>query len=390
MFEFTVNVDDLLSVLKVVGNTIGKNTGNTNDDCIEMESTGTGVVFRTNNSIEYISATVIVGSCSPNGTKADLVSYDKFSKMISTLPAGQMITIKNDNNQFEIIVGKNKPIILNARSGIFLPLPTMTTQDIVTIPAQEFINAMTKVSSIIETTPTASIYECVRIATDMQDIDMSALDYNTKRMSSYTMKATSNNPKTEILIQGQKFAKHAKMFANAQDIDLAMDPGFVSIKVSNWLPNAANNVTDIEYYCRRYSGSFPNNITQKLSDGFDSCAEVSKEELMCVLSRIQIIEDKSIAPARVKIHAKGDEMNASYNTTFGSVNEDISLVQVAKGEINAEFNLSNMIEIINGITTSNLQIGKIKAQKGTSYYLIKPDANSNLKFGMSSLVANTP
>lgn len=383
MFDINVEQHYLAKALEYLKPTVGKNAGGLGDNCISMRTTGNGsIVMFTTNTIEFTELELVISSSNGAGPdQAPLVDFKRFEGIISTIPANEIVSIKASVNDILISFGlKAKPIKLVGCLNGIVPLPTNAFPSTgVNIPKQTIKDALDYVCAIVEDNDASPIYNCMRILTDKNSVEVSALDITNKRTMTFTntVAATCNNPQQTILIEASKLKKSLKLFEDFLEMEFIMDATMIRVRAIDPIPGPTSTngmITDIKYYCRRLSGAFPANIKQNFHPQPKEYVIVDKQDLMNCFMRAKAIEDKTNGGI-VKIEASGSKMVVSMNSTHGNMEDDIDTVNQLTSSFCSMFKYPNIIDILKVISGQNIEIGVLPSHP--SNYVVKESGNTN-------------
>lgn len=404
MFEITIEQALLSKVLSYVEPTVGKNN-QFNTDCIEMSCDTNGVMtVMTNNSMEFAVIQVVVSAAQNGNGSAPLVPFKKFKSIIDTIDGNDMITLKNLGNVLGISYSSSlsqKPIELSAVSGNMLPIPTVqNSADTIELKSTEFKQIISMAADITDPNASMPIYSCMRIEQDNGHTDCSCIDYTTKRLFSYGCQnsITGQSQKSDVLIEVHKMQKAMKMFEYASEIDIDMDGTNVHVYMdnsNNYLPNNFQNISAIDYYCRRVMGSYPANITSSLTPGCDEYASLDISALKPIMMRVKAIDDQSPNSAVITLDIVKDTLSVRHSTTLGKVDEEVTINNMLNNTMHASFNYKDFFDIIESlgkVLCYTIDIGKLKTNG--NYYMISPycapGTSRDIMFAMSSVTQQTP
>ena len=295
MFDITIEQSVLAKALEYLEPTVGKGNGNLGENCISMATTGNGSIeMYTTNSIEFTKLEAIVSFGGNTVEQAPYVDFKRFAAIVKTIPANEVISIKANVNDLMINFSlKKTPIKLVGDSNGMIPLPNnqFPSSGVMVIPQALLKDALDNVCSIITDSVSTPIYNCMRIATDQANVEITALDMSGKRTFAQTGLATGSNPTTDILIEASKLKKSFKIFEDYTEIEMSMDNNMIRINgdvpVSGYAQKAKGMITEISYYARRLNGSYPANIRSTFNPLPTEFSEISKEELLNSISRVK-------------------------------------------------------------------------------------------------------
>ena len=401
MFEVTLDKVLLSKILSYVEPTVGKGA-QFMSECIEMSTDQNGIMtVNTNNTMEFTSIKVATNANANMYGTAPLVPFRKLKSIVDSISDMDQITLKNLGNSLGIIYSSSankKPIELTAVQGTMLPVPTVQAQAQISIPRSEFSRAMKYAADITDPNASMPIYSCMRIEQDNDALDFSCIDYTSKRLFSYSAKSnTQISGKMDVLVEVHKLAKALKMFEYAGEVELESDNSNIHLKMSNAaMPNNMSNITDVDYYCRRITGSYPNNITASLTQGCTESAIINVDALEPIIMRIRALDDKTPGSSTVIMDMIKDKLNIKYSTSVGVVDEEVTINNTLNNPMTASFNYKDMFDIIESISKignySAIEIGTLKSN--SNYYMVFPSFGPNIVkdslFAISSVSPANP
>lgn len=389
MFDITIEQAYLIKALEYLEPTVGKNANGLGDNCVSIRTTGNGsVTMFTTNTIEFTELEVIVANGGTTQEQAPLVDFKRFKAIVSTIPANEIITLKASVNDMLINFGlKKTPIkLVGCTSGI-IPLPNnQFPVDIVSIPKNLIRQALSNVCSVVSDSDASPIYNCMRIFTDKNTVEVTAVDVTDKRTFVHTGLAVCNNPVQEILIEASKLKKSMRLFEDFNEMEFTMDSNMIRVEASD--PKAAANqktkgmVSDIKYYCRRLSGAFPTNIKTSFYPQPKEYVEINKEELSESFMRAKAIEDQT-SSGLVRIELKTGKLTIGMNTTHGAVEDDIDAVNKPATGFASVFKYPNIMDVLKTIDSDTVEIGMLPNHP--SNYIIRSTGQDKVMFTVSTM-----
>lgn len=390
MFDVTIQQKDLMKALTYLEPTVGKNSQNLGDNCLAMETTAIGSMkMMTNNTIEFSYLEVIVGSGATTVEKAPYVDFKRFKAIVASIPENEYISLKQQVNDLLINFSlKPTPIKLVGCGNGFLPIPTMSNTQSLTIPKNFFEQALNGSCSIIEESQSTPIYNCVRIATNAQEVEITGLDYGTKRMFMNTFQATQNNPQIDVLVEAGKLKKSLKAFEDFNELQFEMDGSTVCVTGADPVQNynrKAGNISDMKYFCRRNTGVYPTNIAQSFVPGPAEYSEINKEDLMNAIARAKAVEDTSGGQHAVSFKVDGSNVVMALGSAYGNVEDNIKAENSVTRQINAVFKYDHLADILKVIDDATVEIGCLPNHP--SYYVVRPKSGSTSAFTIAGMVA---
>lgn len=390
MFDVTIQQKDLMKALSYLEPTVGKNSQNLGDNCLSMETTNRGSMkMTTNNTVEFTTLEVIVSGGAATVDKAPYVDFKRFKAIIASIPEGEFISIKQNVNNLLINFSlKPKPIELVGCGNGFLPIPAVNQTDTLTIPKKDMEEALNGACSIIEESQATPIYNCIRIATNAQDVELTGLDYGTKRMFMKTFRATQNNPQMDVLIEAGKLKKSIKIFEDFNELQMEMDSSMVSVTGVDQVQKyqqKAGNISDIQYVCRRISGVYPANIAQSFVPGPSEFSEINKEEILNAIARAKAVEDTSGGQHAVSFKVDGSNVTMSLSSSYGNIEDSIKAENSVTKQINAVFKYDHLSDVIKTIDEQTVEIGCLPNHP--AYYVVRPKGSTSEAFTIAGMVS---
>ena len=394
MFEITVEQKTLMAALNMLAPTVGKNTQNLGDNCISMESTTNGTVMMyTTNTIEFAALELVVGSSNNQQAKAPYVDFKRFANIIKTIPPNDYITIKTDGVndimiEFQL---KKQPVKLMGCNNGMIALPTgQQYGQVVDVPT-DFINVSLKyATSIINDNDSTPIYNCIRIATDNNDIEISGLDTQTKRMFVKNTQISYTNPQEQVVIEASKFAKSMRLFENYYDVSFESSPGVIHVTGTTLNNNPKYpDIIGAEYYARVISGVYPVNIGSTLNSGVNEFSEINKKELLDSIARARAIEDTTTGQKAVQLDITGNTVRLSTSSAYGALEDEITAENsiTINSQVHSLFKYEHLADIISVIPTDTVEIGSLSQHPG--HFVLRPTGISDTCFSIAELVANS-
>lgn len=398
MFDVKIEQSYLMKAIEYLEPTVGKNTNGLGDNCISIRTTGNGsIAMFTTNTVEFTELEVIIATGGTTQDQAPLVDFKRFKGIISTIPATEIVTIKESVNDMLISFGlKKTPIKLVGCTTGIVPLPNnaFPSANVISIPKALVKDILTNVCAIVEDNDASPIYNCMRIYTDKNTVEATALDITHKRTFTQNGMATCNNPQQDILIEASKLKKSMKLFEDFNEMELTMDANMIRIEATD--PLAAINqqtkgmISNIKYYCRRLTGAFPANIKKTFYPQPKEYVEINKEELMDSFLRAKAIEDQT-SGGMVRIQHNSGNILIGMNTTHGNMEDDIVAVNKPATNFASVFKYPNIMDVLKVIHTDTVEIGVLPNHQNN--YVIKATGHTDVMFTVSTMnsgAANTP
>lgn len=397
MFDVNIEQYYLMKALEYLEPTIGKNTNGLGDNCISMRTTGNGsIAMFTTNTVEFTELEVIIATGGNSQDQAPLVDFKRFKGIISTIPETEIINMKESVNDLLISFGMKKtPIkLVGCVTGI-IPLPNnvFPQGSVTTIPKTLVKNVLANVCSIVVDNDASPIYNCMRIFTENNTVEVTALDVAAKRTFVQTGLATCNNPKHDIVIEASKLKKSMKLFEDFNEMEFAMDNNMIRVEATDPLANVNQKtkgmISGIKYYCRRLTGAFPANIKQSFQPLPKEFVEINKSELTESFLRAKAIEDQT-SSGIVRIELNAGNITIGMATTHGDMEDDIVAVNKPATSFASMFKYPNIMDILKVIETDTVEIGRLPNHPNN--YVVKATGNSDVMFTVSTMntSANTP
>lgn len=390
MFDIKIEQPYLMKAIEYLEPTIGKNIKGLGDNCISIKTTGNGSISMfTTNTVEFTELEVIIANGGTTQDQAPLVDFKRFKGIISTIPPTEVVTLKESTNDLLISFGMKKtPIRLVGYTTGIVPLPTnqFPASNLVSIPKTLIQNVLKNVCSIIEDNDASPIYNCMRIYTDHNTVEVTALDVTNKRTFTQSGVATCNNPKQDILIEASKLKKSMKLFEDFNEMEFIMDANMIRVEAID--PLAAVNqktkgmVSNIRYYCRRLSGAFPTNIKNSFYPQPKEYVEINKEELTESFLRAKAIEDQT-SSGIIRIQLSAGNITIGMNTTHGDIEDDITAVNNPAIGFASVFKYPNLMDILKAIETDTVEIGVLPNHQNN--YVIKATGQTDVMFTVSTM-----
>ena len=393
MFDITIEQSVLAKALEYLEPTVGKGNSNLGENCISMATTGNNSIeMYTTNSVEFTRLEAIVSFGGNTTEQAPYVDFKRFAAIIKSIPANEMISIKANVNDLMINFSlKKTPIKLVGDTNGMIPLPSnqFPSSGAMTIPNALLKNALDNVCTIITDSVATPIYNCMRIYTDQTNVEITALDMTGKRTFTQTGLATGLNPTADILIEASKFKKSFKIFEDYTEIEMVMDNNMIRINgdvlVSSYAQKTKGMITDIVYYARRLSGSYPTNIRANFNPLPVEFSEINKEELLNSLSRVKAIEDSSVG-GNIGFEVNGNNAIITVSSAYGNLEDNITTENVISSSFKTTFKYSSLSDIMKVINTNSFEIGVLPNHP--SNYVIRAKGNSDVMFTVPGIISN--
>lgn len=395
MFDVTIEQPVLMKALEYLEPTVGKNINGLGDNCVSMRTTGNGSIeMYTTNTIECTAVEAIVSLSPHTVEQAPMMDFKRLKAIVATIPENEMIKMVSSVNDLNISFGlNNKPLKLVGCNNGMIPLPTNTFSGCATvsIPKTVIVQALNRVCAIVTDSAASPIYNCVRIATTGQDVEVTALDVTCKRTFVQMSKATGNNPAGDILVEASKMKKSMKLFEDYNEINFTMDSNIILIEaadpVSQMSMKSKGMITNIRYFCRRLGGNFPTNIKKNFYPLPPSFMEVNTAELMDCLSRVKAIEDQTSANM-IGFEVDGGNVTVTMNTTHGNLEEVIPTANKAPGSFKTVFKYPNLIDILKTLNSTTFEIAVLPSFPMN--YVVRATGQSDVMFTVPSMNTSAP
>lgn len=393
MFDITIEQSVLAKALEYLEPTVGKGNGNLGENCISMATTGNGSIeMYTTNSIEFTKLEAIVSFGGNTVEQAPYVDFKRFAAIVKTIPANEVISIKANVNDLMINFSlKKTPIKLVGDSNGMIPLPNnqFPSSGVMVIPQALLKDALDNVCSIITDSVSTPIYNCMRIATDQANVEITALDMSGKRTFAQTGLATGSNPTTDILIEASKLKKSFKIFEDYTEIEMSMDNNMIRINgdvpVSGYAQKAKGMITEISYYARRLNGSYPANIRSTFNPLPTEFSEISKEELLNSISRVKALEDNSTG-GNIGFEVNGNTAVITVSSAYGNLEDNITTENTVSSSFKTTFKYASLSDIMKVINANSFEIGVLPNHP--SNYVIRAKGSTDVMFTVPGIVSN--
>lgn len=393
MFDITIEQSVLAKALEYLEPTVGKGNGNLGENCISMATTGNGSIeMYTTNSIEFTKLEAIVSFGGNTVEQAPYVDFKRFAAIVKTIPANEVISIKANVNDLMINFSlKKTPIKLVGDSNGMIPLPNnqFPSSGIMVIPQALLKDALDNVCSIITDSVSTPIYNCMRIATDQANVEITALDMSGKRTFAQTGLATGSNPTTDILIEASKLKKSFKIFEDYTEIEMSMDNNMIRINgdvpVSSYVQKTKGMITEISYYARRLNGSYPANIRSTFNPLPTEFSEINKEELLNSISRVKALEDNSTG-GNIGFEVNGNTAVITVSSAYGNLEDNITTENTISSSFKTTFKYASLSDIMKVINANSFEIGVLPNHP--SNYVIRAKGSTDVMFTVPGIVSN--
>lgn len=393
MFDITIEQSVLAKALEYLEPTVGKGNGNLGENCISMATTGNGSIeMYTTNSIEFTKLEAIVSFGGNTVEQAPYVDFKRFAAIVKTIPANEVISIKANVNDLMINFSlKKTPIKLVGDSNGMIPLPNnqFPSSGIMVIPQALLKDALDNVCSIITDSVSTPIYNCMRIATDQTNVEITALDMSGKRTFAQTGLATGSNPTTDILIEASKLKKSFKIFEDYTEIEMSMDNNMIRINgdvpVGSYAQKTKGMITEISYYARRLNGSYPANIRSTFNPLPTEFSEINKEELLNSISRVKALEDNSTG-GNIGFEVNGNTAVITVSSAYGNLEDNITTENTISSSFKTTFKYASLSDIMKVINANSFEIGVLPNHP--SNYVIRAKGSTDVMFTVPGIVSN--
>lgn len=390
MFDITIEQKTLMKALEYLEPTVGKNSNNLGDNCISMQTTGNGSVeMYTTNTVEFTKLEAIVSNGGNTQDQAPLVDFKRFKSIIASIPANEHVSLKASVNDLLINFSlKPTPIQLVGCNNGMLPLPTPSFNAApMIIPKSLMIDALGCACSIITDSASAPLYNCIRIATNGMNVEVTGLDYSGKRTFAKVGTATNNNGNVDVLIEASKVKKSLKIYEDFNELELYMNNNTVCINgtdiVSQYQQKTGGMITDISYFARRINGVYPVNIAQNFLPAPVEFSEINKEELLNAIARAKALEDSS-NQGTVRFEVNGNQVVIALNSAYGNVEDNITAENSIANQIASVFKYDHLSDIMKVINTDTFEIGVLPNHP--AYYVIKTKGSNDVQFMVAGVV----
>lgn len=395
MFDVIIEQSVLMKALEYLEPTVGKNLNGLGDNCVSMRTTGKGTVeMYTTNTIECTALEAILSNAPQTVEQAPMMDFKRLKSIVATIPSNEMIRMVATVNDLNISFGVNtKPLKLVGCNNGMIPLPNNTFAGChpVSVPKTTVVTALNRVCAIVSDSSASPIYNCMRIYTIAQDIEISALDVSCKRTFAQVSKATGNNPTADILVEASKMKKSLKLFEDYNEICFTMDSNIILIEaadpVSQMSMKTKGMITNIRYYCRRLGGNFPANIRKNFYPLPPSFVEINVTELMDCFSRVKAIEDQT-SGNMIGFDVNGGNVTVAMSTTHGSLEETISTVNNAPGGFKTIFKYPNLVDILKTFNSTTFEIAVLPSFPMN--YVVRATGQSDVMFTVPSMNTAAP
>lgn len=389
MFDVSIEQAYLMKALEYLEPTIGKNINGLGDNCISIKTTGNGsITMFTTNTVEFTELEVVIASGGTTQEQAPLVDFKRFKSIVSTIPSTEIISLKASVNDLLVNFGLKKvPIKLVGCTNGIVPLPTNKfPSDTVSVPKDLVKSALSNVCAVVVDNEASPIYNCMRIFTNGNSVEVTAVDVTHKRTITHSGIAVCNNPQKEVLIEASKLKKSMKLFEDFNEMELSMDNNMIRIKAAD--PKATTNqktkgmISRLRYYCRRLSGAFPTNIKNNFFPQPSGYLEINKEELMESFMRAKAIEDQA-SSGLIRMELKNNNLSIRMNTTHGAIEDDISAVNKPTVYFASVFRYPNIMDILKIIETDTVEIGALPNHP--TNYIVKATGQDSVMFTVPTM-----
>lgn len=395
MFDVTIEQPVLMKALEYLEPTVGKNVNGLGDNCVSMRTTGNGSIeMYTTNTIESTALEAIVSLSPKTVEQAPMMDFKRFKAIVATIPENEMIKMTATVNNLNISFGMaTKPLTLVGCNNGMIPLPNNTFNgcSVVAVPKSVISQALGRVCAVVTDSTASPIYNCMRIATNQQEIEITALDVACKRTFVQMSKATGNNPTADILVEATKMKKSMRLFEDFNELYFRMDSNIILIEaadpVAQMSMKSKGMITNIRYYCRRLGGNFPANIRKNFYPLPPSFMEINTAELMECLARVKAIEDQT-SGSMIGFEVDGGNVMVSMTTVHGVLEETIPTANKAPGSFKTVFKYPNLTDILKTLNSTTFEIAVLPSHPMN--YVVRATGQSDVMFTVPSMNVNTP
>lgn len=399
MFNISIQQDVLMNALNFLEPTVGKNLSGFSDNCISIKTTGFGTIeLYTTNTIEFTRVEAVLSSGVGGNTieQCPLVDFKRLKTIIASIPSNEIVTIEEDAStdlhiRFSL---KKSPVKLTTVAGSAIPLPnnTFPMSSAITVPKTPIKEAADNAASIMENSTSAIIYNCMRIYTTGNLIEVTGLDMAGKRTFVQTFNATNNNPTGDVLVEASKLKRSMKIFVDFNELEFMMDNTMIMIAgvdpVSQLQQKTNGMIPEVHYYCRRLTGAFPNNIAANLTPAPLEYVEINSQDMKECFARVKAIEDNTSTGA-IGFESNGNDVVIVYNSTYGSIEDNIPTENLGHVQsFKTTFNYSQFNEIIKTLNSEVFEIGVLPNHP--TNFVVKAKADNNVMFTIPAMAVPTP
>lgn len=390
MFSVSIEQRVLATALKYLQPTVGKNSTQLGDNCISMQTTGNGSIkLYTTNTIEFTELEAIVAVGGNTTEQAPLVDFARFKAIIDSIPENEYISLEANVNDLLINFAQKKvPVKLTGCTNGMIPLPGGFGSSAVTIP-KDYIHSVTEnVCNIITDDMSAPIYNCMRVWTNGNSVETSALDMKGRRMFVQTGLCTGNNPTTEILIEASKMKKSLKIFEDYNEIEFYVSQGAIKIcpiDPKGGLQGASTMIANIAYYTRIINGAYPPNINNHFYPQPTEFSEINKDEIMKCIMRVKAVEDKTLN-GTIGFRIDGNNAVVTLNSAYGNLEDNITTENTITKPIGTVFKYEHLSDIMKAIGTDSFEIGVLPNHP--TNFIIKAKGSTDVMFTLPGMVGS--
>lgn len=385
MFDITIEQKTLMKALEYLSASVGKDT-QTGNNCVFMRSTGNGSMqMYTTNGTEFIGLKTILASGGTTQDTAPYVDYKRLKTIISSIPSTEYITLKTNTgnlNQLDISFAlKKAPVQLIGTSTGMIGLPgQQNITSLCQIPTNLMENATNNITTIVTDNASTPIYNCMRIETSALNVEITAVDITGKRTAIVKGSSTVHNGSpAHVLVEASKMKKAFKIFEDYTELEFTMDATNVWITardiVNSNVQKTKGMIDDIVYCCRRLSGAFPGNISSNLSPYPTEFAEINKQDFLNIITRIKGLSDSSNSPV-VSLQYNTSDIEISYNSVYGKLEESIALENPVNNLYNVSFKYDHLNDIINALEGDTFYIAPLPNYP--TNYMVKGSSGNNV------------
>jgi len=399
MFSISIQQDVLMNALNYLEPTVGKNVGGFGDNCLFMKTAGLGAVeMYTTNTIEFTRLeAILVSAGSGTVEQCPLVDFKRFKTIIASIPCNEIVFIEEDASsdlhiRFSL---KKSPISLISTPGMPIPLPTnvFPVSSTIIIPKGPIRTAADNVSVIMDESASNVIYNCMRIYTTGNLIEVTGLDMVGKRTFVQTFNATNNNPTGDVLVEAVKLKRSMKAFSDFNELEFNMDNNMIMINGIDLISQGQKTngmIPNVSYYCRRLTGIFPSNIAANLVPAPQEFVELNTQEIKECFARVKAIED-NLSNGVIGFESDGNNVTIVYNSAHGNIEDNIVTESVTTQLFKTAFKYAQFNEIIKILNSEVFMIGVLPNHP--TNYVIRAKNDTDILFtipAMTNVASTTP
>ncbi|MDQ1398030.1 MAG: polymerase subunit beta [Acidimicrobiaceae bacterium] len=287
------------------------------------------------------------------------------SDIVRALEPGA-VTVDADEDEVRISSGRSQFAVRMLPAAEFPRLPS-ASGEVVTLPAEEFMEALRQVVRAASSEDSRPILTGVLMAAEQGGLRLVATD-------SYRL-AMRDLPGTVVLREGQRVLVPSRALSELQRL-LGSASGEVSLRLGEH--DATFEVGSVRLTTRLIEGEFPN-YRQLIPASYPNRLIVGKEPLLDAVRRVKLLVRDTTTPVRMSLRTDGIELTV-VTQEVGQASEDVD-AKYEGVEMTVAFNPTYLIDGVEAVvgdevlleTVDALKPATVRATEGSEYlYLLMP------------------